>query len=274
MRSTCKLVFESRDNQMKSLKSAAKEQKEQHAASVDELVHELNADGKRKLLDTAKDVRVLKKRLSNIETTSTKRLEREKILKADHNKLKDYCMDQQSTIEALESHLSDLEAQLNTQTNLSSLVKKERPVGRRGGSDSWPPKVVQLICELLVNGTPPSAIPATIASISAMQNGTVPDNLPSLSFIRQCRVVVQTIAELLAAFRLGNAETWLQIFTDGTSRRQIAFQNLIISILENDKIVPIILSSCIYLEDETSETQVQAILKKVCQILWKSIFII
>ena len=130
--------------------------------------------------------------------------------------------------------MSDLEAQLSKQTNLASLMKKERPVGRRGGSASWPPKVVQLICELLVNGTPPSAIPATIASFSAMECGTVPESLPSLSFIRECHVVVQTIAELMAAFRLGNAEAWLQAFTDGTSRRQIAFQNLIISILEND----------------------------------------
>ena len=41
-------------------------------------------------------------------------------------------------------------------------LKKKRKTGRRGGGAQWEVWVVQLICELLVNGTPPSAIPDNI----------------------------------------------------------------------------------------------------------------
>jgi hypothetical protein len=39
--------------------------------------------------------------------------------------------------------------------------------GRRtqGGTRHWPPWVVQMICELLINGTAPTALPSTIQSI-------------------------------------------------------------------------------------------------------------
>jgi hypothetical protein len=42
--------------------------------------------------------------------------------------------------------------------------------GRRtqGGSRHWPPWVVQMICELLINGTAPTAVPSTIQSIYEM----------------------------------------------------------------------------------------------------------
>ena len=42
------------------------------------------------------------------------------------------------------------------------------------------------------------------------------------------------------------------MFTDGTSRRQIGFQNIVIALMENNGIDPVIVSSCIYVEDETS----------------------
>ena len=41
-------------------------------------------------------------------------------------------------------------------------IKRERQVGKRGGSEKWPVRIVLLICELLFNGTPPSAVPANI----------------------------------------------------------------------------------------------------------------
>ena len=65
--------------------------------------------------------------------------------------------------------------------------------------------------------------------------------------------------ETLAALRLGKAESWHQLFTDGTSRRQIAFQNLVIALMENGKLDPVIVSSCMVLDDETSENQVKSI---------------
>ena len=41
-------------------------------------------------------------------------------------------------------------------------IKIERQVGRRGGSGKWTVRIVILIFELLVNGTPSSAVPANI----------------------------------------------------------------------------------------------------------------
>ena len=43
--------------------------------------------------------------------------------------------------------------------------------------------------------------------------------LPCINFVRQCRVVVQYMNSNLAALRLGDADEWHQLFTDGTSRR-------------------------------------------------------
>ena len=64
----------------------------------------------------------------------------------------------------------------------------------------------------------------------------------------------------LSAFQLGNAKTWYQLFTDGTSQRQIALQNIVIALVGNGSIYPVIVSSCMYVEDETSEKYVEPIL--------------
>ena len=50
----------------------------------------------------------------------------------------------------------------------------------RGGRRTWPVWVVQLIFELLVNGTPPSAIPANIQTIYETLHGEKTDDLPWL----------------------------------------------------------------------------------------------
>ena len=41
-------------------------------------------------------------------------------------------------------------------------IKRERQVGRRGGSGKWTVCIVLFICELLLNGRPPSSVPANI----------------------------------------------------------------------------------------------------------------
>ena len=92
--------------------------------------------------------------------------------------------------------------------------------------------------------------------------------LPSVRFVRHCRIIVQILGETMTAIKLGRAATWKQLFTDGTSRRQVAFQNVVIGLMsENQLFDPTVLSSCIFLEDETSEKQVEAILDKVRNII-------
>ena len=136
---------------------------------------------------------------------------------------------------------------------------------RNGGRKQWPEWVVQLVTELLVNGTPPSAIPANIQTLYAtiLCVDVAP---PTVSFCRDCRTMVQVIGETIAAIKLARATTWAQLWTDATTRRQIPFTALIIGLLGDgleDKINPIVVSSCIFMDDETSETQAAGILGKV-----------
>ena len=75
---------------------------------------------------------------------------------------------------------------------------------------------------------------------------------------------MQVVAETIAAVKLGRADSWVQISTDETTRRHIPFQCLIISLLGDDlKIDPVLVSSCIFLDDETAETTVDAVFDKV-----------
>jgi hypothetical protein len=95
--------------------------------------------------------------------------------------------------------------------------------------------------------------------------GETPEEIPSVNFVRGCRVVVQVIGKTVTAIKLGNAETWKQLWTNATTHSQIPFTALIIGILgdEND-IDPVVVSSCIFMEDKRAETRADGILEKVC----------
>ena len=185
------------------------------------------------------------------DSLSAERLALLKHLRAQMNDLRDELADESKQRVALE-RMQMIQLQ----------IKRERPLGRGGGS-RWPVHIILLICEMLVNGTPPTAIRKNIQTSSAAFTGKEAEVLPSVNFIRSCRVVLQNMNETLAALRLGKAESWHQLFTDGTSRRQIAFQNLVIALMEDGKLDPVIVSSCMVVEDETSENQVKSILETV-----------
>ena len=143
-------------------------------------------------------------------------------------------------------------------------MKKARDKGKRGGSGRWEFWVVQLICELLVIGIPPTSIPESIATVYETLYGFSPEQVPSINFIRYCRTVVQVIGETIAAIKLGRADVYKQLFTDATSRRQTPFQALIIGLMGEDfELDPVIVSSCIFLDDERAETVAAAIVDKV-----------
>lgn len=73
----------------------------------------------------------------------------------------------------------------------------------------------------------------------------------------------------MTAIKLGGAEKWGQAFADATTRRQLAFQAFIIGLMVpggddgSVSIDPVVVSSCIFMEDERSETQVESIVEKV-----------
>ena len=65
-------------------------------------------------------------------------------------------------------------------------IKRERQVARRDVSGKWTVRIVLLIYELLVNGTPPSAVPINIQTVSAALTSTAAYELSSVYFFRKC----------------------------------------------------------------------------------------
>ena len=100
---------------------------------------------------------------------------------------------------------------------------------------SWPFFVWELIIEQIVNGTPPSSVNSNIVSmLQTFSPSTKISELPSIWTIRRARTILLVIVQTLASYRSAKANKWEQIFTDGTSRRQFSFQDLIISVEEDD----------------------------------------
>ena len=75
--------------------------------------------------------------------------------------------------------------------------------------------------------------------------------------------------------KLAKAVKWNKLFTDATSRRQISFQYLLVGIMDdNGMIDPVVVSPCIFMEDETSETEARCVIDKLCDTLCDYFFIL
>jgi hypothetical protein len=212
--------------------------------------------------------RRLSRRLSNIETTSEKCRDRVNTLKEKFDELSDEFVKLEDELTQCKEEFACAQEQLQAFHKLLDITSKEKLIGRngRGGGRRWPPRMVQLICEFIINGTPPSAIPSNLASMFAMV-GMTEIELPSVSFCRECRTACQVMTETLAAYRVGKAERWLQGFFDGSSRRQIDITNFSVGIEDkNGNIIPITVASCIFPKDGTAEMQVEAIMEAVSRV--------
>ena len=93
--------------------------------------------------------------------------------------------------------------------------------------------------------------------------------VPSVNFIRQCRIYAYIVNDILAAIRLGNAIQWPAIYHDGTNRRQCSLYNLLIALEDkwadgNGNDSPMIVSSCIVMMDGTAKGIGETIKVKVC----------
>ena len=88
----------------------------------------------------------------------------------------------------------------------------------RGGG-KWPYCVTPVICELLVNGTLPSAVPLNLKTLYETLYGSDPVHTPSVSYVRYCRVLNQVIGDTITALKLGAADNGKQICFDATTRR-------------------------------------------------------
>ena len=118
---------------------------------------------------------------------------------------------------------TQLKAEIMTEHKIKSEVRQKQlqrqaaDVGRHGGGRKWPVWVVQTICEMLTNGAPPSSIPDLLRTMVETMNGDAAViKLPSVRFVRMCCTVVQVLGETMVAIRLGRANFWQQLFTDGT----------------------------------------------------------
>ena len=76
---------------------------------------------------------------------------------------------------------------------------------------------------------------------------------------------MQIIGETITAMKLAACPDWAQIFFDSTTRGQVPFMAFVVSLMGDgpDSLDSIIVSSCVVLEDETLEEQVNGIVNKV-----------
>ena len=144
-------------------------------------------------------------------------------------------------------------------------LQREITMGWHGGSSEQPVHIVLLICKLLVNGTSTSAVAANIKKMSYTMTGNKVNESPCIILVRKCRVDVKNLNSTLAKLRLGDADEWHHLFTNGMPRLQIYFQNLVISVMVDSKRYPVIVLPCMFLQDETSKNQVNSIVKQVIQ---------
>ena len=69
---------------------------------------------------------------------------------------------------------------------------------RKGASQRWPLHVIMLVCELICDGVPPARVRATMQTTNAYFTGAESEELPSVSTIRECRAVIQTLNVLMS----------------------------------------------------------------------------
>ena len=78
-------------------------------------------------------------------------------------------------------------------------LKRKRAFGKQGGASQWESWVVLLVCELLIIGIPPTAIPSSIYTLYEKLTGVDLTEVPSASFIQRCPTVVKLVGETIAA---------------------------------------------------------------------------
>ena len=197
-----------------------------------------------------------------------RRLKRVNELKTSNNQLIEDAIDLEKKVAAQDAVIHRYKSLLSESKPIFGRTMKscrhKDGNGKQSGARAWEDWVVLMVCELLVLGVPPAAIPGSILTVYETLTGESPNEIPSASFIRRCHTVVQVVGETIAAWKLAESDDWRQIFTDATSRRQCAFQTLVVGLMVDDRVLdPVIVSSCIFLEDETAETSFEAIVEKV-----------
>ena len=167
-----------------------------------------------------------------------------------------------------QQEMIDIEEQLEkagpTGPPISQFFERSRQ-SRKGGVLQYEPAMPKLICECLAAGAPPSAIRPMLLTFAQTFHPTVEvKSLPSLSYIHKGRTILKIIAESCSVLQLAKANKWKQLCTDATSVGNIKFQDIIISIAEDDVFKPVVLTAATILEDgETAEATCTSIVSAI-----------
>lgn len=189
----------------------------------------------------------------------TLRTEHEKRITAENNSI-----ELAKKVAAMTNRIDELKLSALPPVRQMKKIRVNADNNKAGGGRVFPWWMVQTICEMLVNGTPPSAVSGNMLALHRAICGSPPEDLPCVNYVRHCRVVTEVIVEAMAAIKLANAPIWDELHTDSTSRRQIPFTALIIGLLgDNNVMESVVISACIFMEDETSETHAEGLVKKV-----------
>jgi uncharacterized membrane protein len=244
------------------------ERVEMYLRNYADVLKEENEELRHKIQSAIKDKHLAERASSKDKKLAKERLEKWHAEKQRRRIAEDYAAEQEKIANDLQQIMKRYQDMINNSQETKRKLQKEwadeEAKHKRGGARRWPIWVVQLICELLVNGTSPSAIPANIQTMYETLTGETPADVPSVNFVRQCRVVVEVIGETITALKLASAEDWKAIWTDATTRRQISFTALVIGLLGDEETIdPVVVSSCIFMEDERANTQADGIVSKV-----------
>ena len=104
----------------------------------------------------------------------------------------------------------------------------------RSNHGAWPNWVIQLIIELLSHRTPPSCVLANIlpvVSLICADNLSIINNLPGVSFVRDCHSLLVVTNKTLAACQLAKSKSFDQLCTDSRDQRQHKIDNVVVGFL-------------------------------------------
>ena len=155
---------------------------------------------------------------------------------------------------------------VTTQTvvTIDKVLQKEG--SGRGGSYTWTIWTIKIILEQLVNGTPPEAISPNIqypVALDITEVRVINQELTIMNFIRSCRKIIRISSDILSSYCIGKAEQRDQLLSDSKGRHQTALNNLVIGVINEERLRPIILSTSIILKGENSGNQFDAVLSTI-----------
>jgi hypothetical protein len=132
---------------------------------------------------------------------ASKRLDKLLLEKEEKNQFKDELTHVLKAQDAQQKLLQEYKTMVEQLRSTKQNLKREFKIGRSGGS-RWPLWVTKVCCGLLVNESPPSAIPSSNGCLFTALYGEEPKKIPSLNYVKQCRVLIQIIGDTITAMKL------------------------------------------------------------------------